>query len=219
MTPGLSSPESALRVGRRYSVDISAKYKRKYKPTPAIDEVIRSAYLEQRQGDRNALKRASQSLGWSRSAVCKRGAELGISRAKESPWATREEELLEQFGHLAPSGIQRQLGRYGYQRTIAAIQVKLQRCRIKRNLDGHSACSLADALGVDVHRVLLWIQRGLLIAERRGTDRTRTQGGDVWWIANHRVRRFLLRAPEEIDLARVEKIWFLDVITGGKLYT
>jgi hypothetical protein len=70
-----------------------------------------------------------------------------------------------------------------------------------------------------VHKVLAWIRRGILAAERRGTNRTQRQGGDIWWISDRAVRRFILRYPEEIDLARVEKIWFLDLLTGGKLQT
>jgi hypothetical protein len=138
---------------------------------------------------------------------------------KERTWCPAEEELLEQFGHLSPMAIKRRLENAGYSRSVAAIQVKLNRNRIKSNLDGYSACGLADAFGVDVHKVLMWIRRGLLRAERRGTQRTISQGGDTWWIPRREVRRFVLRAPEEIDLARVEKIWFLDLLAGAKLGT
>jgi hypothetical protein len=193
------------------------KYKRKYQPTPRTDAVIKEAYRKQRQGDRDALKAASFTLGWPRNAISKRGAELGVTRAKEHPWTIAEEELLERFGHLAPSGIQRRLAAAGSLRSIAAIQIKLNRTRIKQNLDGYSACGLADAFGVDVHKVLNWIYRGLLRADRRGTARSDSQGGDIWWISRWQVKRFVLRSPEEIDLARVEKIWFLDLLTGGKI--
>lgn len=197
--------------------DPSVRYKRKHKPTREIDAIIRAAYLRQRNGDRSALKAASRKLGWSPSAVSKRGAELGITRVKERPWTQQEEDLLERFGHLAPSGIRLRFAQAGFSRSIAAIQVRLNRCRIKANLDGYSACRLAEAFGVDVHKVLLWIRRGLLKAERRGTERTAAQGGDIWWISHREVRRFVLRAPGELDLARVEKIWFLDLVSGGKL--
>lgn len=189
----------------------------KYKPTPSIDDVIREAYRKQRAGDRSALGKASHELGWPRDAVCKRGAELGLARVKERPWSIAEEDILERFGHMTPSALQRQLAMGGFKRSIGAIQVKLNRNRIKRNLDGYSACKLADAFGVDVHKVLLWIRRGLLRATRRGTSRAMNQGGDVFWIPRREVKRFVLRAPEEIDLARVEKIWFLDLLTGGKI--
>jgi hypothetical protein len=185
--------------------------------TPEIDNVIREAYWKQRRGDRNALKTVARQLAWSRDAISRRGAELGVTRAKERPWLAAEDQILERFGHLAPAAIQHRLANAGFRRSITAIQIKLRRCRIKQNLDGYSACGLADAFGVDVHKVLLWIRRGLLSATRRGTERRAIQGGDIWWISQAAARRFVLRAPEEIDLARVEKIWFLDLLTRGKI--
>jgi hypothetical protein len=192
-------------------------HKWKYHPTPQTDYLIRDAYQRQRQGDRSALKSVSHHLGWTRSAVCKRGAELGVARVKEKEWSDQEQRILAQFGHLAPTGIRRKLADAGFSRSVAAIQVKLNRDRIKSNLDGYSACQLADALGVDVRKVLKWIQQEALNAERRGTDRTPEQGGDIWWISDRSVRRFVLRYPQEIDLARVEKMWFLNLLTDGRL--
>ncbi len=189
----------------------------RYIPTQEIDEKIRHAYFRQRSGDRRALSTVRVDIGWSKSAIVRRGAELRVTRAKESPWSAREEEILERFGYLTAGGIQQRLARAGYQRSRAAIQLKLTRMRIKRNLDGYSACTLAGALGVDTHKVCGWIRRGLLHGERRGSERSAEQGGDIWWIPLSAVRKFILRAPEEIDLSRVEKLWFLDVVTGGKI--
>ena len=155
-----------------------------------------------------------------RGAVCKRGAELGLARVKERIWSGRGNALfLSDSYHLAPTGIQRKLAEGGFARSVAAIQVKANRDRIKSNLPGYSACQLADALGIDVKKVLRWIQQGVLKAERRGTERLPQQGGDTWWISDQGVRRFVLRFPEEIDLARVEKIWFLNLVTNGKLHS
>ncbi len=199
------------------SVRTPTANKWKYKPDSKLDAAIRDAYRNQRLGDRHALKRLSQEVGWPPYAIYRRGAELGVTRAKEYPWSAAEEDLLERFGHLTPSGIQRRLAAAGYSRSVAAIQIKLNRNRIKQNLDGYSATRLADAFGVDVHKILSWIRRGLLKAQPRGTDRVAAQGGDIWWISQRNAKRFVLRAPEEIDLARVEKIWFLDLLTSGKL--
>jgi hypothetical protein len=57
----------------------------------------------------------------------------------------------------------------------------------------------------------------MLHATRRGTDRTEAQGGDSYWITHKAVRDFVLRCPDEIDLAKVEKMWFLDLVTAGRL--
>jgi hypothetical protein len=191
--------------------------KARYISTPEIDEKIRNAYFRQRQGDRGALTALRRDLGWSKSAVVRRGATLCLTRTKERPWSYTEEEILEKRGYLRAAAIQQYLARDGYERSLAAIQVKIVRLRIKRNLDGYSACALAKAFGVDVHKVCTWIKRGLLAAHPRGTERSKEQGGDMWWIPIAAVRRFILRAPEEIDLARVEKFWFLDLLTNGKI--
>jgi len=189
----------------------------KYTPTPYIDEQIRAAYRRQRLGDRQALTIVSRRLGWPRHAVVRRGAELGVSRTKERPWLEAEEEILQRCGHQPLSAIQRQLSTGGFQRSLTAIRVKMTRLHIKSNLDGYSACSLARAFGVDTHKVVAWIRRNLLRAERRGTNRGAAQGGDIWWIPRNEVKRFVMRAPEEIDLARVEKFWFLDLLTDGRI--
>lgn len=194
-----------------------ATFKWKYRPTAETDELIRQAYRRFRSGDRYALKSASAAIGWPRGVVCKRGAELGLARTKERPWSEGELQLLKTFGHLAPSGLQSKLGEAGFRRSIAAIQVKIHRDRIKSNLEGYSACGLADAMGVDVKKILRWIRDGCLKAERRGTERVPQQGGDMWWITDRSVRGFVLRHPEEVDLAKVEKIWFLNLVTRGKL--
>ncbi len=195
----------------------SVVHKWKYRPTGQIDARIRDAYLRLRLGDRSALKALAWQLGWTPSAVCKRGAELGLARVKERLWSEQEERVLARFGHLAPSGMQRKLAEAGFARSVTAIQVKVNRNRIKSNLEGYSACQLADALGVEAKKVVRWIQQGVLKAERRGTGRLPQQGGDTWWISDASVRRFVLRYPGEIDLARVEKIWFLSLLTNGKL--
>ena len=191
--------------------------RRKYQPTAAIDAVIAEAYRKQRQGNRRAIKNASAQLGWPSYAISKRAAEMGLVRIKEKPWATHEVQVITDFGHLSYTGIQRKLAEAGFQRSCAGIAVKVTRLRIKSNLDGYSATSLAAAFGVDAHKVLTWMRRGLLASSRRGTLRRPEQGGDSWWISREQVRRFILRYPEEIDLARVEKFWFLDIITDGKV--
>jgi hypothetical protein len=181
------------------------------------DALIADAYLKQRQGDRRALKLVSARLGWPAHAVSKRAAELGLARIKEQPWSGEEEQIMFRFAHLPYTGIQRKLADAGFRRSCGAIAVKTTRLRIKSNLDGYSATSLALAFGVDVHKVLTWIGRGLLVGSRRGTSRRPEQGGDTWWIPREHAKQFVMRCPEEIDLARVEKFWFLDLITDGKV--
>lgn len=50
-------------------------------------------------------------------------------------------------------------------------------------------------------------------AERRGTERA---GGDKYFIRHSSVHRFALEHPNEYDLAKVDKLWFIDLISQGK---
>jgi hypothetical protein len=47
------------------------------------------------------------------------------------------------------------------------------------------------------------------------TARTEQQNGDIYLIHEKDVRRFILEHPTDIDLRRVDQIWFLDLITNG----
>jgi hypothetical protein len=169
----------------------------RYTPTTVVDEKIRDAYLKQRMGDRHALAVVTRDIGWSKSAVARRGAALCLTRAREYHWSDAEEQILEKFGHLTAPTIQGRLARAGFRRSCAAITLKLTRLRIKQNLDGYSACALALALGVDTHKVCVWIKRGMLAAQSRQTERRKEQGGDTWWITIASVRRFILRYPKK----------------------
>lgn len=186
--------------------------------TPAHDRLIHEAYAQYRDGgDRQALNRAAARLGWPKWALSRRCGELGLSRIKEPVWCDHEEQLLERWGHLTAPVIAKKFREAGYARSVNAIHIKLVRLRVKSNLGGYSEYSLSCALGIDAHCVGRWIGKGWLKAERRPTARTASQGGDPWWIRHEDVKDFVLRYPDEIDLRKVEKWWFLDLITDGRI--
>lgn len=105
----------------------------------------------------------------------------------------------------------------GTNRTNTAIHLKRRRLKLLANLDGYSACRLADLLGVDGHKVTGWIKRGWLFADRRGSRRVAEQGGDSYYIPHASVRPFVLTHYEEVDLAGVDRLWFLDLVSGGQI--
>ena len=172
-----------------------------------MDDLVRAAYQQLRAcSDRNAIRNCGRRLGLPRWVVLRRGRELGLARTKEKPWSEMEVRLLERWGHLTDAVIQRKLAAAGYSRSVNGIHLKLKRLRIRQNLDGYSAYSLAEAFGVDSHKIGSWIRRNMLSATRRGTDRKESQGGDSYWITHNTVRDFVFRYPDEIDLARGRKI-------------
>jgi len=194
------------------------KNKRKYEFTPLIDDLIRRAYRQYRvYGNRQAISRCARKVEIPSWKIRRRALDLGLTRTKEPLWSDAEVAQLERWGHLTDAVIQRKLKAAGFNRSIAGIHLKLRRLRIRQNLDGYSAHSLSEAFGVDSHKVVLWIHRKMLRATRRGTDRTEAQGGDSYWITHNAAREFVYRYPDQIDLARVEKLWFLDLVSGGRI--
>src|ERR1700691_1114197 len=194
------------------------KNKRKYEFTPLIDDLIRRAYRQYRvYGNRQAISRCARKVEIPSWKIRRRAVDLGLTRTKEQLWSDAEVAILERWGHLTDAVIQRKLKAAGFHRSVNGIHLKMKRLRIKQNLDGYSANTLALAFGVDSHKVTHWIHRNMLRATRRGTERTERQGGDTYWIAHKAVHDFVLAHPDEIDLRKVEKWWFLDLLTAGRI--
>jgi len=199
-------------------VNLAETGRRKYRFTSGTDEEIRRAYhLFLDYNNRKAISACARKLQVPRWAINRRAAMLGLARVKEPEWNADEVAILERWGHLTDAVIQRKLRVHGFHRSFNAVHLKIKRLRIRQNLDGYSPNALALAFGVDGHKVTYWINRQMLKATRRGTARTEAQGGDAFWITHHAVRDFVLKYPDEIDLRKVEKWWFLDLVTGGRI--
>ena len=192
--------------------------RRKWRPTAEIDAAIREAYwLLVQENDRQALKRCARLVGWPEYKIRRRGAELGLARVKEPGWSLEEVAIVEANGMYGPQCIQKKLADAGYKRTQTAIVLKRRRTELTASHLGYSATALSKLMGIDGQAVTDWIERGMLGAERRGTERTARQGGDAWFIRLEDARAFLFAHPDEWDLRKVEKWWFLDLVTDGAI--
>ena len=192
--------------------------RRKYRPNDRIDAVIREVYRRRlEENDRGATRWAQKKTGWPKFMIARRGAELGLARTKEPNWSPPELAVLEETAHLGVEAVQKRLGKRGFARSRTAILLKRKRLKLTAHLDGYSGNALAELFGVDNHRVYRWIADGMLAAERRGTDRSHKQGGDTYWIRREDVHAFVMQHPDEYDLRKVEKWWFLSLITEGRI--
>lgn len=148
-------------------------------------------------------------LGVPRWAINRRAAALGLSRPKERPWSAEDALYLESnFHHVSVKALARR-----FRRSSTAVKLKAKRLGLRKYDECYTACSLAQALGVDPHWVLARIRSGKLRASHRHTDRTPEQGGDSWFITDEAVLEFLREHPYDIDLRRVDSVWFMDLIT------
>jgi hypothetical protein len=190
--------------------------RRKYWPTQEIDEAIREVYGASKGA--GALKLLQERLGWPSAPIIRRVRELGLStpRGDGMPWSDAEEALLVEVGYQSVQAIQVHLAkRLGVHRTLSAIQMKLQRGRVRQSLGGMNLAQLADALGVAKKTVDRWLAAGHIRAILRFPE-LQAVNRHVWFFPNQEIRRFILAHLESIDLCRVEKFWFVDLLTNGK---
>jgi hypothetical protein len=97
-------------------------------------------------------------------------------------------------------------------RSPTAIKLKAKRLGLRKYDEGYTASSLAEALGVDPHWVLSRIRSGMLRASQRKTERKPEQGGDSWLVTDEAVLELLREHPYDIDLRKVDSLWFMDLI-------
>jgi hypothetical protein len=189
---------------------------RKYVLTAQIDARIREIYLHHPDAkSRPGIRQLACQIGIPQWALKKRARELGLTRTKEKPWSEPELAILARYAWMSDERIRLKLKGAGYARTVTGIHLKLRRMRFKSDPSFYSGKGLADALGIDSHVVTRWIKAGHLRAQLRGTKRTEQQGGDIYLIREKDVRRFILEHPTEIDLRKVDQLWFLELITNG----
>lgn len=188
--------------------------RQRWSSSPQIDEAIRRVY--QGTPSDGAIDHLAMSCARPRWWVSRRAAALGFvaPRFKDPEWTPAELEIVEAMAHRSSISIVRALARKGYRRTATAITVKLKRLGTDRtDPDHYTATTLAGMMGVDATTVSGWIEKGWLAAKRRGTARTPVQGGDMWWISRRAVRRFVVENTARVDLRKVEKFWFVDLLT------
>lgn len=174
--------------------------------TEAMDALLRRMYDPTVKGRSQEIAYRLRMPRW---AVNRRAVALGLSRPKDRPWTAQEEAYLEgNFHHVSVKVLARKLVR-----SLTAVKLKAKRLGLRKYDEGYTACSLAEALGVDPHWVLARIRSGKLRASHRRTERTAQQGGDGWMITDEALVDFLREHPYDIDLRKVDSLWFMDLIT------
>ncbi len=194
---------------------------RSYKPPrwPITREIHDSIVRVYQKDTGNGQVRAlAIRLGYPRWKISRYAIQIGLiaKQKKEPDWSDKEIRILEHASRLHPERIQKKLKLAGFSRSVTGIVLKRKRMRFLRNLDGESAQSLSHCLGVDVHNILNAIAAGKLKAEQRGTKRTDHQGGDIWYIKNKDIRKYILNWLNEIDIRKVDKYWFCDLLSSSR---
>lgn len=184
------------------------------------DEITRSYQQNISAGGLRAsapVRALSKKLGIPRASITARAAYLGVIPVTRTSKAWSEEEItiLEHHAHKSLYTIQYHLEKSGFARTVQSIRHKMTRTKLRKNLKGQSAASLALCFGVNPLTVTRWLHAGLLEAKRRGTKRKKNQGGDAWFVTDRQVRDFVISHVAIIDFRKIDKYWLVDLLAGG----
>lgn len=150
-------------------------------------------------------------------ALYQRALKIGAvqSSHQKRPWEDEEIRILGKYARYEPLTIKKRLEKTGFQRSIASIVLKRKRMRLLSNLEGVSACLCAEFLGVDLHWVLNHISAGSLKAEVIRRDR---EGKANYHIREKDLRKFIIENPCLIDLRKVEKYYFIELVANGAVH-
>ena len=188
----------------------------KYFFTPEMDKEIHYTYSVNTDGKPRVINLAKK-FNMPRWAVYQRALKIGAvnSSHQKKPWSEEEVRILRKYSRYAPQTINKRLAKAGYQRSIASIVLKRKRMRLLSNLDGMSACLCAEFFGKDPHAVLKYIGQGLLKAQVIRRDR---EGKANYYIKEKDLRNFIINNPYLIDLRKVEKYYFIELVANGAIH-
>ena len=189
---------------------------RKYFLTPDEIRIIQEYY----DGTSLRTNKILRMIGpkYPRWYIKRKANEMGLSHIKKNPdWNEREIEFLHKNyprkGWTALiKGLQKING--GIWRSPTAIQLKAKREHINKRSDGFTMRMVEELLGRDHKTIALWMQKGFLDSKKKGTRRTKVQGGDMHHFEAKDLRTFVITHPDEIDLRRVEPRSFIHLIAG-----
>ena len=188
----------------------------KYFFTSEMDKEIHYNYSVNTDSKPRVINLAKK-FNMPRWAVYQRALKIGAvtSSHQKRPWKKEEIDILEKYARYEPQTIKKKLKKTGHERSIASIVLKRKRMRFLSNLKGMSACLCAEFLGVDLHRVLNYINTGSLKAEVIRRDR---EGKYSYFIREKDLRKFIITNPDRIDLRRVEKYYFIELVANGAMH-
>lgn len=190
---------------------LGQRWERRYEPRADIDQMIREGYIHATaKGD---IKRLAERIGRPAWWVQKRAASMGVTRTNRTrldAWTPEELAIVERYAVATIEVIAAKLRRAGFVRTPTAVCLVLKRRQIDRNdPDVWSAQELGPMFGVDPSTVVDWIQRRGLVAKKWGTGAT-----NRYMVHRRELRRWIVRNSGYVDLRRVDKAWFWDVMFG-----
>ena len=213
---------STIEEGRKDRPPIDAKFclrcrserrrrtRLKYVWLPQHDAYMRAHYhggLHQRG---RVIKELVRQTGFPRWYIKRQAQHLGLTMHPDRrSWSQDELEVLDRLlGKVSAGTIAKRL-----KRTETSVVMKIKSLGQSRRLsEGYTMRDLELCLGEDHHKVQKWIENGWLRDGVRGTQRHNGNGYDIHRFREIDILAFLKQHPLEINLGKVDQMWFLDLM-------
>ncbi|HSI41790.1 MAG TPA: helix-turn-helix domain-containing protein [Xanthobacteraceae bacterium] len=192
--------------------------RQKHEASPELDERIRAEWAQLH--GRGAVNDLANRLGVPRWWLSDRARRLGLTipHRKEPAWTDAENDLMRKVPLHDPDRCAEIFRQHGFRRTPTAIVVRAKRLDLSRRATREtlSARQAAAILGIDDKTVTALCIAGELAATRRADRRLPQQGGNAWEIKRADLRQYIVEHLERIDLRKVEKFAFVQLLTGDR---
>lgn len=206
----LGAPPTEARYCAKCRADRRRHAKLKYTWRPEFDDMLKAQYHGGLNHRFQVLNRMIRMTGLPRWYIKRHAARLGLTmKMDRKPWTSAELNLLEKLvGHVTSATIAKRL-----HRPESSVVNKLKRLGNSRRVrDGYTMRDLEQCLGEDHHKISTWIANGWLRDRLQGTHRHDGNGRDIHRIREKDILRFLKNHPQEINLGKVDQMWFLDLV-------
>jgi hypothetical protein len=201
-------------TGAKYCVSCRADRRRratrKHVWRPEYDEYLKKHYYGGLKRRFQVLNRMIRETGLPRWYIKKRAAQLGLTMHQDKrPWTAGEEEIIQRLiGKNSAFTIANRL-----KRTETSVVLKIKRMGLSRRVrNGYTMRDVELCLGEDHRKIQQWVGNGWLTDRLQGTHRHGGNGRDIHRFQEKDILEFLRRHPEEINLGKVDAIWFLDLV-------
>jgi len=182
----------------------------KYTWLPEYDAELKAHYFGGLNRRFQVLNRMVRMTGLPRWYIKRQAARLGLTmKMDRKPWTQAELTLLERLvGRVSAATIAKRL-----HRPESSVVNKLKRLGSSRRVrEGYTMRDLEQCLGEDHHKISVWIASGWLRDRHQGTHRHGGNGNDIHRIREKDILRFIRNHPQEINLGKVDQLWFLDLV-------
>ena len=210
-----------IEEGRKDRTPIAAKYclrcrserrrrtRLKYIWLPQHDGYMRAHYhggLHQRG---QVIKELARQTGFPRWYIKRQAQRLGLTMHPDRrPWTQDELDVLDGLlGRVSAGTIAKRL-----KRTESSVVMKIKSMGFSRRVSaGYTMRDLEFCLGEDHYKIQRWIANGWLRDGLQGTRRHNGNGHDIHRFREKDILAFVKQHPQEINLGKVDQVWFLDL--------